>query len=513
MPTAIPTPTPSDPVSGQLRQVAVDTDPSGNPTGSGGLLSPIDPCVEVSGIGTTFDVDIIVDELHPDNAVIGFDLVLRYDPAVVNVVARDSSFILPTDGGGFLFEVMPDLLPDGDGAWEYAAGVIGEPEGSPGEGVLVRITLGAVGPGTTTLVVTGWGDTIVPTTFYFTQYPDSLPLAPVKVVDGFVAVDTGLGTACDDDDGDGVVNVLDNCLSNSNPNQLDWDINGIGDACDAMDDADGDGIFDAIDGTWNGSFTDESATPSSSFTDQHLGGVSYGRIVTHGDISVQVNDLENGGFVVGGIGSAVGWGSWGIVEVCGETQIHVRGDTATAVGCTNSTVINVIGEEIRIRAGNLVASLPYGAEVVVESVGDGHTIENTGDSAAAITVNGTLILPGEVVEDLDDDGFLTGDLNSGEVFIGTDPDDACADTTTSYDERGPAFGEPLSPWPPDVNDDGRVSLSDYLAFAPSFNKIKPDPAYDPRFDFNTDERVSLSDALSIAPYFNKFCDDYLNPLP
>ena len=115
--------------------------------------------------------------------------------------------------------------------------------------------------------------------------------------------------------------------------------------------------------------------------------------------------------------------------------------------------------------------------------------------------------------DPDFDGFVTGDVNSGETFIGTDPTDGCADTATRYDERGPAFGEPLSPWPPDINDDGRTSLSDALAFSPAFLKIKPDPAYDPRFDFNADERVSLSDVLSIAPYFLKFCYDYFERLP
>ena len=107
--------------------------------------------------------------------------------------------------------------------------------------------------------------------------------------------------------------------------------------------------------------------------------------------------------------------------------------------------------------------------------------------------------------DPDFDGFVTGDVNSGETFIGTDPNDACADTATRYDERGPAFGEPLSPWPPDINDDGKATLSDVLAFSPAFNKTKPDPAYSPRFDLNTDDRVTLADVLSISPYFNKFC--------
>ncbi len=115
--------------------------------------------------------------------------------------------------------------------------------------------------------------------------------------------------------------------------------------------------------------------------------------------------------------------------------------------------------------------------------------------------------------DDDCDGQVTGDAFSGETFIGTDPTDACADTTTWYDERGPAFGEELSPWPPDVNDSGNVTLSDFLAFAPTFLKFDPDPAYNKRFDFNASGGVTLSDALSLGQYWLKFCDDYFNPLP
>ena len=117
------------------------------------------------------------------------------------------------------------------------------------------------------------------------------------------------------------------------------------------------------------------------------------------------------------------------------------------------------------------------------------------------------------VGDTDCDGTVTGDVNSGELFIGTDPNDACADTAMLFDERGPAFGEPLSPWVYDTNDDGKATLSDVLAVSPSFNKIKPDPDYDPRFDWNTDDRVTLSDVLSISPYFNKFCYDFFDRLP
>ena len=53
---------------------------------------------------------------------------------------------------------------------------------------------------------------------------------------------------------------------------------------------------------------------------------------------------------------------------------------------------------------------------------------------------------------------------ASEAFLGTDPIDKCADTPTPFDERGPDFGEPLSPWPPDINDDGKTTLTDALRF-------------------------------------------------
>ncbi len=56
----------------------------------------------------------------------------------------------------------------------------------------------------------------------------------------------GIGDACDDDiDGDGVLNGDDNCVLVPNADQADTDGDGIGDAC--SDDRDGDGIVDRFD--------------------------------------------------------------------------------------------------------------------------------------------------------------------------------------------------------------------------------------------------------------------------
>jgi glucose/arabinose dehydrogenase len=84
--------------------------------------------------------------------------------------------------------------------------------------------------------------------------------------------------------------------------------------------------------------------------------------------------------------------------------------------------------------------------------------------------------------DLDDDNDTFSDAI--ESASGTDILDRCADTTTPNDERGPAFGEPPSPWPPDINDDRLVDVIGDISVvagafglpqAPARYDIAPDP--------------------------------------
>ncbi|WP_275315966.1 thrombospondin type 3 repeat-containing protein [Tenacibaculum bernardetii] len=58
------------------------------------------------------------------------------------------------------------------------------------------------------------------------------------------ANENGIGDACEDSDEDGVMDDVDNCINTANPDQLDTDGDGLGDACQ---DTDEDGIMDDVD--------------------------------------------------------------------------------------------------------------------------------------------------------------------------------------------------------------------------------------------------------------------------
>jgi uncharacterized protein YkwD len=113
-------------------------------------------------------------------------------------------------------------------------------------------------------------------------------------------------------------------------------------------------------------------------------------------------------------------------------------------------------------------------------------------ATATPTPTPTLTCPNGVVppwhvppDDSDCDGFT----NSMELFIGTDPNRSC----------GPGA------WPPDINGDGVISLSDVLLYATFFNSTNGAQAYSARYDLNADGRISLADVLAMAPFFNKSC--------
>lgn len=92
---------------------------------------------------------------------------------------------------------------------------------------------------------------------------------------------------------------------------------------------------------------------------------------------------------------------------------------------------------------------------------------------------------GDVCDDSDSDGFS----DFIELYVGTDPLTPCG----------------VAAWPPDFNDDGRVSISDVLAFKPAFNTNVGDPNYDRRLDLTANDQITVSDVLVLKPLFIQEC--------
>ena len=79
--------------------------------------------------------------------------------------------------------------------------------------------------------------------FRFVFHSDSFVTEEGVVLDDLVISGSQLDD--NDDDNDGVLDSMDNCILTANANQLDTDNDGIGDVCD--DDDDNDGILDTLD--------------------------------------------------------------------------------------------------------------------------------------------------------------------------------------------------------------------------------------------------------------------------
>jgi hypothetical protein len=93
-------------------------------------------------------------------------------------------------------------------------------------------------------------------------------------------------------------------------------------------------------------------------------------------------------------------------------------------------------------------------------------------------------------------GFFRDEV---EAFMGSDPLDDCADTNTPNDERGPAYGEPLSPWPPDFNDNGRTDIGDLVLLVNHW--VALGNPYGVRYDLNKNGICDIGDLVIFCNYW------------
>ncbi len=187
-------------------------------------------------------------------------------------------------------------------------------------------------------------------------------------------------------------------------------------------DDDGDGIANGIDGTFNGGFTDESNNPSSNFTDQHLGGTSFGSFIDLSDLDITVTDAPDPGKLrVEAGGGGVGTAS---LNLCNFLVLFTDG-RVVVFNCASLTMEVVTGPvEVELSENeNTLVTVPDGATVKITETAGQFQIENLSDTESiTVTTGGQVseLAPGQVIE-IETCENLGGDTDGDTLCDDEDP--------------------------------------------------------------------------------------------
>jgi hypothetical protein len=567
--------------------IGVDADPTRSPANTATSLGSSEACISVA-TDDIFDIDVFITDVID---LLAWGAYLEYEGSVVNVTAANVQMLQAADPGSNVFNVSQST-PDSDGTFYVGAVELQAGAEDSGSGVLARLTLQAVGPGLSPVsfllpelrdknnVPIGDGDA----DGYFdgpifnaqvaVDQPDSDgdgiadPCDTSDDEDGDTVLDTvdncplvpnpsqedtdsdGVGDACDDQDSDGVADAIDNCPLVANADQADSDSDGVGDACD---DSDADGVVDATDNcpnTHNSNQTDTDGDGQGNACDNDDDGDTIPDSPDNCPLIPNTDQLDSNG---DGIGDAC--------EIA--TTIGVDGDplqspanTATSLGsiesCISVSTDDTFDVDIFITdAVDLLgwsASFSYDGSVVnvtdvnvhmFQAANAGSNIINLSDSVpdsggsyfvgaadlgAGAEDSGTGVLArltlravgsgvslidlawlelkdknGDPIGDNDGDGYFDGSVSNTlitvdqpdsdgdgfsdtlEIYLGTDPLDACPD-----DPSDPA-------WPPDIDNDGAISITyDVFAFNGRIGATPGSPAWWQRLDLDGDGVISIT---------------------
>ncbi len=119
-------------------------------------LGDIQSCTTLAGAGSTTTIDIIVDQVPAFTGIAGglggYSGSVDYNKDVIKINSYTALMLFAAAPAGFPIPFGTDPVPDTDGAWAFSQGELaGGIE--DGEGVAIRLTVEAVGAGTSTLTL------------------------------------------------------------------------------------------------------------------------------------------------------------------------------------------------------------------------------------------------------------------------------------------------------------------------------------------------------------------------